>query len=75
MQCFLCSQEDLAWLDLHQERLRAGGFTGSAKVALLSTEDPDAWLQLDGELEQWRLSLLRGDGDREREDEGEQVSV
>ena len=41
--------------------------------SMLSLKDPDAWLLSDGELKRW-LSLL-GNDDREREGEGEQVSV
>ena len=49
-------------------------FLRFAKVVRWSTEDPDAWLPLDGELE--RTLLLRGDGDRaKREGEGEQISM
>ena len=73
VRCFLQLQEDSALLDLRRQRSRAEGFLGTAKVVQWSTKDPDAWLQSDGELKQWLLHC--GNDDREREGEGEQVSV
>ena len=73
VQCFLQLREDSALLDLRWQRLRAEGFLGTAKVVRGSTEDPDAWLPSDGDLERWSLC---GDDDREHEGaEGERVSV